>query len=208
VGLRAEYYDNVDFTGPLLVRTDPVVDFSWGGGSPDPSIGADSFSARWTGFVRPLFSETYTFYTVSDDGRAVVHQRSARHQQFTDHGDTENVSIGVPMQAGVRYSIRMEFYENGGGATARLFWSSPTQLKETVPAKALFLPPVVSIADVSKPEGNSGTTAFQFQVNLSTSSPIPVTVTYNTANGTAAAPSDYTSATNQPLVFAPARFRN
>ena len=45
--------------------------------------------------------------------------------------------------------------------------------------------PSLSITDVSKPEGNRGTTAFTFTVSLSQSSSTPVTVQYSTENGTA-----------------------
>ena len=67
-GLAATYYDNADFTGTTVARTDPTVNFDWGVGSPAPAIGVDTFSARWTGQVQPQFTETYTFYTQSDDG--------------------------------------------------------------------------------------------------------------------------------------------
>ncbi len=55
--------------------------------------------------------------------------------------------------------------------------------------------PAISIADVTVAEGNSGTTQASFVVTLSKAATGPVTVTYSTANGTAAAGSDYTAAT-------------
>ena len=51
----------------------------------------------------------------------------------------------------------------------------------------------ISINDVSLPEGNSGTTPFNFTVSLSAAASFPVTVKYATADGTATAPSDYTA---------------
>src|SRR5438552_17283530 len=68
IGLRAEYFDNPDLTALKAVRTDASVNFNWGGQSPVAMIGADTFSVRWKGQVVPAFSETYTFYTQSDDG--------------------------------------------------------------------------------------------------------------------------------------------
>ena len=62
--------------------------------------------------------------------------------------------------------------------------------------------PSISISDFSHAEGNSGTTPFTFNVTLSTASASPVTVSYATANGSAAAPSDFT-ATSGVLTFAP-----
>ncbi len=56
--------------------------------------------------------------------------------------------------------------------------------------------PVISIAGPASQvtEGNSGTSNATFTVTLSAASPQPVTVSYATANGSAAAGSDYTSA--------------
>ena len=62
--------------------------------------------------------------------------------------------------------------------------------------------PRIYIGDVSAPEGNSGTTPFNFTVSLSTPYDRPVTVDYATADGTAAAGSDYAAATGT-VTFAP-----
>src|SRR5439155_27086097 len=70
-GLTGRYWSNQLMTTngtPTLVRIDPTVNFNWGNGSPASSITADHFSALWTGQVQPQFSETYTFYTTTDDG--------------------------------------------------------------------------------------------------------------------------------------------
>ncbi|MEH2160473.1 MAG: PA14 domain-containing protein, partial [Nostoc sp.] len=45
-GLKAEYYDNIDFSKLKVTRTDPTVNFNWDYGSPDPTVGVDTFSAR------------------------------------------------------------------------------------------------------------------------------------------------------------------
>src|SRR4051794_12727401 len=67
-GLRANYFDNANFTGTSLTRVDPHVSFNWAAGSPDAKIAADTFAARWTGQIKPNFTETYTFRIASDDG--------------------------------------------------------------------------------------------------------------------------------------------
>ncbi len=54
--------------------------------------------------------------------------------------------------------------------------------------------PIMSIADASIVEGNTGTSNLVFTVTLSQSSPQTVTVNYATANGTATAGTDYTAA--------------
>jgi large repetitive protein len=61
--------------------------------------------------------------------------------------------------------------------------------------------PSLSINDVSLTEGDTGTKALIFTVSLSTATTRPVTVAYSTANGTAIACSDYTTASGT-LTFA------
>lgn len=60
----------------------------------------------------------------------------------------------------------------------------------------------LSIADVTKAEGNSGITDVTFTVTLSAASTNTVVVDYATVNGTAIAGNDYT-ATSGTLIFAP-----
>jgi hypothetical protein len=60
----------------------------------------------------------------------------------------------------------------------------------------------LTIDDVTAAEGDSGTTPFVFTVTLSPSSGATVTVNFATANGSAAAPSDFT-ATSGTLTFNP-----
>ena len=52
-GLTAQYFDNKDFTNLKVTRVDPQVNFNWALGSPDPAIGADTFSVKWTGQFCP-----------------------------------------------------------------------------------------------------------------------------------------------------------
>jgi Calx-beta domain len=60
--------------------------------------------------------------------------------------------------------------------------------------------PRMTIASVSKNEGNSGTTPFNFTVNLSAASSAAVTVNFATADGSARAVDDY-QATTGSLTF-------
>ena len=68
IGLTGEYYDNMDFTNQKLKMIDPIVGFDWRYGTPSAQISTDTFSARWTGQVEAKYSQTYTFYALSDGG--------------------------------------------------------------------------------------------------------------------------------------------
>ncbi|MGB6045119.1 MAG: PA14 domain-containing protein, partial [Pirellulales bacterium] len=136
-GLFAEYFDDVDLVNLSLTRIDATVDFGWGGGSPDPSIGVDTFSARWTGQVEPLFTETYTFQTTTDDGVRLWIDNQLIIARWVDQAPTSHTGQ-IALVAGQRYDIRMEYYEKFGGAVARLLWSSASQSLEVVPQSQLY----------------------------------------------------------------------
>jgi glucose/arabinose dehydrogenase len=136
-GLSATYFNNMDFTGTSITRVDPTVNFAWGSGSPAAAIAPDTFSARWTGQVEAQFTGTYTFYTQSDDGVRLWINGQQIVNNWTNHALTENRGT-IALTAGRRYDIRMEFFENAGGATARLLWSGASVPKAIVPASRLY----------------------------------------------------------------------
>jgi hypothetical protein len=136
-GLKGEYYDQIDFTDLKVTRTDATVNFNLGEGSPDPSIDPETFSVRWTGQVQPQFSETYTLYTVSDDGVRLTVNGQVVVDNLTIHPATED-SGTITLAAGQKYDIRLEYYENTFDAVIQLLWSSPSQAKEVVPRSQLF----------------------------------------------------------------------
>jgi hypothetical protein len=136
-GLSATYFDNADFTGAAVSRVDPTVNFSWGSGSPASAIGVDTFSARWTGQIEAPYTGAYTFYTVSDDGVRLWVNGVQLVNHWNNHSTFED-SGTISLTAGQRYSIRMEYYENAGSATARLLWSHASIAKAVVPASRLY----------------------------------------------------------------------
>ena len=69
---------------------------------------------------------TYTFTTTSDDGVRLYVNGQLLVDNWTDHAATQN-SGTLSLVAGQKYDIRLEFYERGGLATARLSWAYPGQ---------------------------------------------------------------------------------
>lgn len=146
-GLSAEYFDEINFTGQKLARVDPGVDFNWGSGAPDPSMGADDFSVRWRAVLRPEFTESYTFFTTTDDGVRLWVDGIPVVDRWVDQPPTEH-SGSLALQANVAVELAMEFYERGGGAMARLEWSSASRPREVIPASRLasFYPAHTGVA--------------------------------------------------------------
>ncbi len=136
-GLTGLYYDNKDFTALRVTRTDPTVNFSWGSGAPAAGMGADTFSARWTGSIQAPFSGTYTFHTVSDDGIRLWVNGQLVVNNWSLHAPTEN-SGSIVLTAGQKAPLKLEYFEHTGGATAQLLWSGPGISKQVVPQIRLF----------------------------------------------------------------------
>jgi glucose/arabinose dehydrogenase len=149
-GLKGEYFDNIDFTDRKVDRVDGTVNFNWGSGSPDGSIGANTFSVRWSGQVEALYSEDYTFYTTADDGVRLSINGEQVINNYIDQPSTTR-SGTIRLAAGQKYAIQMEYYEKTGQAVAKLEWSSGTQTRQIIPQAQLFNSGVVL------PPGGGGT---------------------------------------------------
>lgn len=137
-GLIGSYYHERNLTKLSFTRTDATVDFDWGVGSPDlKKIYPSTFSVRWTGQVQPKYTETYTFYTNTDDGARLWVNNQLVINSWTDQGLTER-SGSITLQAGQMYNIKLEYYEKFGSAVAKLLWSSPSQAKQIIPKEQLY----------------------------------------------------------------------
>jgi hypothetical protein len=135
-GLRGTYFNNKDFTGATATRIDRTINFSWGTGNPISGIAGNTFSVRWTGYVKPQFSQTYTFRTNTDDGvRLWINGVRIINRWVNVAG----ISTGkISLTAGQKYSIRLEYYEYQNKATCILQWSSPSQALQVIPQSRLF----------------------------------------------------------------------
>ncbi len=137
-GLTGLYFPNRTLSGaPTLARIDPAVNFIWATGAPSPALPSNNFSVRWTGYVMPQYSQQYTFYTQSDDGVRVWVNGIRIINNWTDHGSTEN-SGKINLTAGVKYTIKLEYYEKQGNALIQLRWSSPSQAKVIILQSRLY----------------------------------------------------------------------
>jgi len=148
-GLTGRYYNNRDFVGsPLLTRIDPTVNFIYDLGSPDPSVPADNFAARWTGRLRPSFTETYSLSIRSDDGSRIFLDGRLIVGNWFDQGPTER-GVNIPLDSSREYDLVVEFYEGGFGASVELFWQSASQPRQIIPQSALFPTPIMTTVRTS-----------------------------------------------------------
>jgi hypothetical protein len=141
-GLKADYYKGTNFGTFVLTRTDYQINFNWmDPDAPDPAVGDNDFSIRWTGEIEAGYTETYIFYPKADDGvrlwidgRLLVDSWEEVDLYPIEHKGT------VDLVAGNAYSIVMEFFEGSSNAIAELRWQSPSTPKQLVPQAARSLP--------------------------------------------------------------------
>jgi len=119
---RGEYSNNTTLGGtPVLVRNDAAINFDWGTGSPAPGVvNVDRFSVRWT-TTRTFAAGMYRFTLTVDDGaRLWVNGHLLVDAWIDQPPRTYTGDIFLP--AGPA-TVELQYYENMGGAVAKLSWT-------------------------------------------------------------------------------------
>ncbi len=119
-GLKAEYFANQTMEGsPAATRTEVVINHVWPAAPDVAGLPADHFSARYTGVVRPAKAGLYKFAVKSDDGTRLFVDDKLVIDNWHDQGPTLR-SVALPLEAGQEHAVKLEYYENGGGAQVTL----------------------------------------------------------------------------------------
>jgi MSHA biogenesis protein MshQ len=162
-----------------LQQNSASINNDWGQGSPVPGvINDDGFSVRWEGFIVPGETGDYRFRTNTDDGVRlwVDNLGSPIIDEWQDQSPTPHDSGVITLEEGQPYAIRMEMYENQGGAVAQLLWQVPDSGGfSIVPASVLF----------TCPEGLGEVDHFRITsvAEAVTCSPAPVTIQASNDDG-------------------------
>jgi hypothetical protein len=111
-----------------------------------------NFSVQWLGYFKPITTETYTLFILSDDGSYLwiganalsgFTTANANINNGGAHGSQER-SGTVVLTAGIYYPIRMQFGEIGGGDVFRFTYSTPTITKTTNVTDLVFYNPATN----------------------------------------------------------------
>ncbi|MHC4642254.1 MAG: PA14 domain-containing protein, partial [Planctomycetota bacterium] len=169
-GLAGEYYHHTGGASPagfeakMLVRVDPEINFDWLTGSPDPTMAIDNFSVRWTGRIAVPVVGNYTFTTETDDGARLWINDTLIIDQWVDQGVTPH-SGSIQLNSYGPHDIKMEYYENGGGAAAKLYWEGPMVPYGIVPSN--YLAPNFAAFTAANPSPRYGSLEPDWQPTLS-----------------------------------------
>ncbi len=135
---RGEYFNNVTLGGdPVLVRDDAAINFDWGFGSPASGVvPIDRFSVRWTQ-TRNFSAAMYTFSLTVDDGARLWVNGHLLVDAWIDQAPrTYTGKLYLPDGP---TTIELQYYENSGGAVAKLSWSPGGGSDPTPPAGTIIV---------------------------------------------------------------------
>lgn len=135
-GLKGEYFNDNNLRILKAIRYDERIDFSWGLGSPMHILPVDNFSIRWSGKIKPRYTDTYRFYATGDDAVRLIINGS----KIIDNWDSPTAGevIGdINLDAGKEYDIVMEYKDGVLAALVKLEWSSRSQRREIIPSSQL-----------------------------------------------------------------------
>lgn len=89
------------------------------------------------GFIKIETAGNYTFFTKSDDGSKLFIDGKEVVNNDGDHGITEK-SGNVTLTQGM-HSIRIEYFNGGGGSWLGTFYQGPGIQKQPIPGSSLFI---------------------------------------------------------------------
>jgi hypothetical protein len=181
---RGDYWNNQSLSGsPALTRNDSTIGFYWGTGSPDSSIAADHFSARWT---RSLYFDggSYYFTLRADDGASMWVDGVQIINAWSD-GSLRDTTAYLTLSAG-NHDLRIEYYEDSVVAAIYFFISTYTSATSTpTPTSTSTATPTrtPTATNTSLPTQAAQPTA----TKTGTPTPVPLPTSAATATGAATA---------------------
>lgn len=136
------FNDNVGFFAtatPASIGGNPATSVQTTSIFEPPQDDGSNFSCQWLGYFKPTTTETYTFFTNSDDASYVWVGGTAISGFTTGNAVVNNgglhgmqeASGSIALTAGTYYPIRIQFGELSGGDVMTFNYSTPTITKTT-----------------------------------------------------------------------------
>jgi len=131
-GLVVNTYSNLDMTGRLVaqsVESDiELINFN-------PISQTTNYSIEIIGYIKPQFSEEYTFYITSNDGDRLWVDNIILHNNWMS-SSTDSQSISINLNAETWYPLRIHTY-NTTNQYFSIKWESTSQIQDFIPASRM-----------------------------------------------------------------------
>lgn len=159
----ATYYTNMTLSGtPFTTRCETSINYDWLDGPPLPGMSSDTFSVRWSGSV-DFTAGGLTITAVTDDGMRVYFDGTLVIDHWADQAPatytaTRTVTAGM-------HTLAVEYYENGGGAVAKVSWmvaGAPPPPPPPPPPTDVCAATPLRFSVTRWPSGTTGTRRFDY----------------------------------------------
>lgn len=126
-GFRACYYNNMNLEGsPVVDQFESRINYSWSSGTGYKGMPADHFSVRWTGTICSDKNAEYEFTLGGDDGYNLFIDGKKVIDEFRPSGYRTS-KYTMQLKAGQKYNIQIDYFQEGGGASANLLWQNTAE---------------------------------------------------------------------------------
>ncbi|MBD3344708.1 MAG: hypothetical protein GF401_06565 [Chitinivibrionales bacterium] len=159
-GLTGVYYSGADFDQQVIARVDPLPAKLW---STSPA-GTNTWSARWTGKVVPIYSEEHRFCATTNGGcRMWVNGAKVFDEWETfspgepwEAKDTRLILSRefIPLEAGEEYEVTIEFFSQSSDANLAIDWYSHSMPTQVIPTSQLKPDPAIEVGIGGPVAGN------------------------------------------------------
>lgn len=161
-GLKAEYFNNQNLEGtPVVTRTEKIIDHTWSTQPDVNGIGADRFSIRYTGIIRPKKTGYYKLGVKGDDGYRLFVNDQKVIEEWHDQGANLKTA-SMLLEENKEYNVKLEYYENGGTAQITFaYYQEALDFSEAIQAAKNADVVILSVGFNSGTEGEGSDRSFE-----------------------------------------------
>ena len=123
-------------THAIDTKIDKNISLNWNDGL-ITSTAKNFISIRWSGYIKPIYPETYHFIISSDDGSRLYIDNQVIFDNFLSNPGIFNGTFTFNKE-NLLYPFKIEYRENTGNANITLKWQSLSQSLEIIPQNVLF----------------------------------------------------------------------
>ncbi|MFC7531472.1 LamG-like jellyroll fold domain-containing protein [Actinoplanes sp. GCM10030250] len=163
-GLKGEYFRMSapgarDFAQLGGIVLDPNIDLPGLAGTFESLTGrTEHTTARWTGKITAPATGDYTFSMIGDNGFRFLIDEQPVIDHWVGDWDVEQTSAPVHLVGGEAHTVRIEMFQDVGGANLFLRWAGAGLEKQLVPESAFTPPDGFQVFPVTFTVGQDGTT--------------------------------------------------
>jgi len=127
------------FRQPVTNRIDSNINFkfdaNWNVLPSQLATKKNDFAVRWSGFLVPQETGKYEFGVRGDDGYVLTLDETVLFSEWKPQPTVTKWSAPQALLAGMKYKLRLEYFQAGGGAEINLLWKVNGGPEQAIPTQ-------------------------------------------------------------------------